>query len=563
MPIPEVEFYQQQGLSFFQLPYGKKEAAIPWKCYQERKPTDAEIRSWFKNGHQSNIAVVCGQVSGGLVILDSDSMERFYELANMVCEKLDILDILDFTRVSQTAKGCHIWVFVNEPVAFVKFPKLDIKAEGGYIVAPPSLHPSGSIYKWANPNITIKRINTLLDIGLDINQKPSEAAPGREGNWITEALKGVAEGNRSDMCYKLSSYFKNHHPEDITISLLTEWNERNKPPLPKTEILRTIKSAYGRESHNADNNKDNIRISVLSDDSESERHRIVTENVTRSRAEEVEEWVKESSGWFSYEDIDREFNIKSEAEKHNRRMIIKRLKDDGTIEAHPKNNKLLRHVNVAVRLVDFKAAGQRIPLAIKYPFGIEQYFNTYPGNLIALAGAADAGKTGFLLNLIQLNQFDFSIFYQTSEMGKEELASRLQKFEGIGLDEWNFTAEERSRDFADVIRPDCINIIDYMELAGDFYNIADYMRQIHDKLAGGIAIIALQKKRGAELGRGGDFGLEKPRLYLTMDKGKLTIQKAKNWAHPEENPNGLILNFKIVAGCKFIVTEDWHKSNDE
>ncbi len=562
MPAPELEFYQQQGLSFFPLPYGKKEAAISWKCYQERKPTYAEISTWFKNEHKSNIAVVCGQVSGGLVILDSDSMDRFYELANIVCEKLDIIDILDFTRVSQTAKGCHIWLFVSELVSSVKFPKLDIKAEGGYIVAPPSLHPSGSVYKFANPNITIKRINTLLDIGLDINQKPSEAAPGREANWITEALKGVSEGDRNDISYRLACHFRNSQPIDITESLLLDWNKRNRPPLDESEILRTIKSAYGRENHNGDN-KDSIRISPLSADSVSERHKNVTENVTKSRAEVIEEWVEDSSGWFSYEDIDREFNIKTDAEKHNRRMIIKRLKDDSTIEAHPKNNKLLRHVNVSVRLVDFKTAGQRTPLAIKYPFGIEQYFNTYPGNILALAGAADAGKTGFLLNLIRLNQYDFGIFYQTSEMGKEELASRLEKFEGISINEWNFTAEERSRDFADVIHPDCINIIDYMELAGDFYNIADYMRQIHDKLAGGIAIIALQKKRGAELGRGGDFGLEKPRLYLTMDKGKLTIQKAKNWARPEENPNGLILNFKIVAGCKFIVTEDWHKPNDE
>jgi hypothetical protein len=48
-----------------------------------------------------------------------------------------------------------------------------------------------------------------------------------------------------------------------------------------------------------------------------------------------------------------------------------------------------------------------------------------------------------------------------------------------------------------------------------------------------------------------------------MDKGKITIQKAKNWANPEENPNGLILNFKIVAGCKLIVTQDWHKDSGD
>lgn len=292
----------------------------------------------------------------------------------------------------------------------------------------------------------------------------------------------------------------------------------------------------------------------------SQRDKSVTESVTKPLAERIEAWISETSGWFSYEDCDKELGIRDSKDKDNRRQVIKRLKDAGIVESHPSHNKLLRFVKVAVRLVDFKAAGSKTPLAVKYPFGIERYFKTYPGNVIAIAGAADAGKTAFLLNLIRLNMGDFSIYYQTSEMGAPELASRLEKFEGVALEDWDFIAEGRSRDFADVIRPDCINIVDYLELAGDFYMVADYLKQIHDKLSSGIAVVALQKKRGAELGRGGDFGLEKPRLYLSMDAGKLTIQKAKNWADPQVNPKDMVLDFKIVNGCKFIVTSDWHKA---
>lgn len=289
-----------------------------------------------------------------------------------------------------------------------------------------------------------------------------------------------------------------------------------------------------------------------------ERDKSVTESVTKSLAERIEVWISETSGWFSYEECDKELQIRDIKDKDNRRQIMKRLKDAGIIEAHPRDNRMLRYIKAATRLIDFKTAGNRTPLAIKYPFGIERYFNTYPGNVIALAGAADAGKTAFLLNLIKLNMADFSTYYQTSEMGPEELASRLEKFEGMALKDWNFVAEERSRDFHDVIRPDCLNIVDYLELAGDFYMVADYLAQIHSKLASGIAIVALQKKRNAELGRGGDFGLEKPRLYLTMDAGKITIQKAKNWVDPQVNPNGLALNFKLVNGCQFI-SEGWHR----
>jgi hypothetical protein len=291
---------------------------------------------------------------------------------------------------------------------------------------------------------------------------------------------------------------------------------------------------------------------------ESEHDKNTTENTTAALSDRITEWVKQSNGWFSYEDIDKHFGLTTPAQKDNRWHIIKRLKESQVIEPNPKDNKLYRFINTSVRKIDFKTADNTKPLAIKYPFGIEDYFNTFPGNIIVVAGSPDAGKTAFLLNVIYLNQFDFSIFYQSSEMGKSELQNRLKNFEGMDLQDWNFEAEERSSNFTDVIRPDCVNIIDYLEISDDFYLVSEYLKQIHDKLAGGIAIVALQKDPKADQGRGGTFGLEKPRLYLNMDAGIIKIRKAKNWMNPEQNPNGLVLNYKLVGGCKFIITNNWH-----
>ena len=53
------------------------------------------------------------------------------------------------------------------------------------------------------------------------------------------------------------------------------------------------------------------------------------------------------------------------------------------------------------------------------------------------------------------------------------------------------------------------------------------------------------------------MGLEKPRLYLNIEYGKLEIIKAKNWANVEINPNGLSREFKIVQGAKFIMVDEW------
>ena len=563
--LPTLNFYYKNKLSFFPLPYGqKKDDTFKWGEFQKRRPATAEVRKWFGNGAKHNIAVVCGQVSGGLVVLDCDSEERFYELALVICEKLGIDDTLDFTRVSKTGKGYHIWLFVKEPVRSTKFPKLDIKAEGSYIVAPPSLHPNGNYYEFLNPQMPIKHIDKLLDIGVDLVQGKEKKPLRQTDSWITKALLGVGEGNRNGICYRLASHFKNSQPIDITEALMLDWNKKNSPPLEDTEVLRTIKSAYDRPPLEPPlipmGDKSISRDRLVTRDAVSGRDKTVTESVTRKLSERVEEWVAETTGWFSYEECDRELGIRDAEDKTNRRKIFQRLKEAKKIEAHPKQNKLFRYLNVTVRLMDFKSATGNKSLDIRYPFGIEKYFKTYPGNIIVVAGAPDAGKTAFLLNLIYLNQNrDYSIYYQSSEMGQDELANRLRNFEDISLNEWNFVAEERSSNFADIIRPDCINIIDYMEMSSEFYMVAEYLKQIHDKLSTGIAIIALQKDPKADQGRGGTFGLEKPRLYLNIDSNKITIRKAKNWTHPNVNPNRLELKFKIVAGCKLITVQDWYK----
>jgi hypothetical protein len=66
------------------------------------------------------------------------------------------------------------------------------------------------------------------------------------------------------------------------------------------------------------------------------------------------------------------------------------------------------------------------------------------------------------------------------------------------------------------------------------------------------------------MGRGGTFGLEKPRLYLSLNtdypNGQiLRIVKAKNWAH-SVNPNNMIKRFKIVKGCKLIEAGEWERA---
>jgi hypothetical protein len=186
-----------------------------------------------------------------------------------------------------------------------------------------------------------------------------------------------------------------------------------------------------------------------------------------------------------------------------------------------------------------------------------------PGNIVLIAGQPNCGKTAFLLNVIAENMHRFEIHYFNSEMGESELRKRLLKFDDIPIEDWRFKAWERSDKFADVIVPgkDKLNIIDFLEIHQNFYEIGGLIADIHKKLKGSIAFIAIQKNPGLEYGLGGYRSLEKPRLALAMDSGVLKIVKAKNWV-TGENPNKKQIHFKIVQGCRFVETDEWSLADE-
>jgi hypothetical protein len=150
------------------------------------------------------------------------------------------------------------------------------------------------------------------------------------------------------------------------------------------------------------------------------------------------------------------------------------------------------------------------------------------------------------------------VLYFNSEMGSSELRKRLTKFDDLALNDWKFKAYERAENFGDVIKPNDVNIIDFLEIHENFYEIGGRLSEIHKKLDKGIAIVALQKNPGQDVGLGGYRTLEKPRLALAMSPGTLKIVKAKNWK-TDQNPNGLQRKFKLAAGCKLFADGQWYR----
>jgi hypothetical protein len=291
-----------------------------------------------------------------------------------------------------------------------------------------------------------------------------------------------------------------------------------------------------------------------------ERNKSVTDNV---RA-----YVEETVGEVSLAQIFSALGITTREDKDVGRHAIKKMVDQGIIRPTGKKAGIYIKIDHSENVIDWRNADD-VEYNIKLPLNIHELVKIYPGNIIIVAGASNTGKTSFMLEVIRLNQRHHDTYYFNSEMGAAELKTRIMLFADVlAFDKWKFTAIERSSDFAEKIRPDGLNIIDFMEVYDDFWKIGGWIRDIHAKLKKGIAVIAIQKKASTkkeqqDYARGGELTLEKPRLYLAMDRGKIKIVKAKAWRNHDRNPNGLIRTFKLLSGWKFLPQGEWLSEDED
>ena len=286
------------------------------------------------------------------------------------------------------------------------------------------------------------------------------------------------------------------------------------------------------------------------------KERDIGDKQKQNLTENLKLWLSDCFGTFTIEQIYRDLDVTNLKDKNLIRVNLHREVEKGIIE----KGRVMGQYTVINQEADPIEILDKIPISlpIKWPGEIEGYVKTYPSNIIVISGSSNAGKTAFALNTAHRNKDQFEVFYLSSEMGSEELTLRTAGFDCPTADWKKINFRKRTQDFHQAIKPDALNIIDYLEvIEGKFYLIGDDIRKIYQHLNKGIALICLQMDKGATFAWGGQKTLDKARLYLTMDDNRLTIVKGKNWTS-RVNPNGLVRSFSLHNGSKF-VWEDWKK----
>ncbi len=200
------------------------------------------------------------------------------------------------------------------------------------------------------------------------------------------------------------------------------------------------------------------------------------------------------------------------------------------------------------------------------PLDLHNYCIIPRPSLVIIAGKYNAGKSAFALNTVALNvpKWGGYLDFYVSE-GAEMIKPKFAKL-GI-TDAPTFRTYRRTQNFADVINPDNLSIIDYLRVdMSQAFAVSDKLFEIFNKLKTGIAVVAMQKPPGdRKLAFGGAATAFEPTLYVGMESngnnmGWLGFEKIKiQKGYGGVDPYNLKIYYRIKDGVEFY---DIHNRTD-
>ena len=266
---------------------------------------------------------------------------------------------------------------------------------------------------------------------------------------------------------------------------------------------------------------------------------------------------------FTLEQVCKDLQIQERENRKSVAIVLNRCVSQGKLEKVSNySNSIYRYINNTCKYIDWVNSSGCDFLEVRWPYGIDDSSQfgfdkramISPGDIIVIAGTSNMGKTAFCLNFLWENMDSFPCTLMGNEYTPGKFRRRVSRMTWKDpmneKGEAKFELIDRRENWKDIVRPDNINIIDWLNLGDNWYEIGKIIDGIQSKLKGGMALISIQKDEHKTLGRGAGFSEELASLYLVMDFERLLIRKCKEWR--EWNPNGKLYGFKIVdGGVKF------------
>jgi hypothetical protein len=237
--------YMALGWAVVPIAPAGKHPLVRWQAFQEKMPTEDEVRAWYVRWPDAGVGIVTGTASG-IAVLDVDPGHGGAASLGELEREHGPLP----RTIEAVTGGGGRHVYFAHPEGELRnrtglAPGIDLRADGGLVVAPPSLHASGRRYEWKASHRPGETALAPMPRWL-LRLARSETAGHRHplAYWRTLVEQGVAEGERNSTIASLTGHLLWHGVDpQVALELLLAWNRiRCRPPLDDEEVAATVDS---------------------------------------------------------------------------------------------------------------------------------------------------------------------------------------------------------------------------------------------------------------------------------------------------------------------------------
>lgn len=242
--------YAKAGLAVFPLEERGKKPRTKNGC-KDATTDAAQVKAWWQQWPNANIGIATGKKSGGIFVIDLDidenkGLDGYHALQDWERENGSFPD----SWMSITGRGGYHLYFKSDTEIKNRagiIDGIDVRGEGGYVVAPPSIHSNGRRYEWEYSPEEYELVEADEAVKAFLNQKSDE-----QGKTFIMPEQ-VEQGNRNDILFKVACALQEKGMSDVAIlnAVMAENQERCKPPLDEKEVRILVNSALKYEKGDA------------------------------------------------------------------------------------------------------------------------------------------------------------------------------------------------------------------------------------------------------------------------------------------------------------------------
>lgn len=242
--------YVHAGFGVFPLHAGKKTPMTKHGFKDWTDDPDSVCNVWGKYPN-ANIGIACGEPSGNIVVIDVDKDDDAgYDGADTLAEWESEHGKLPETACAVTGRGgVHYYYRTDGRELHIDSNPdmhIDVRTDGGFVMAPPSVHPNGNAMYWdlhyedypiadADDNV-YALIEAIYDHG-----KPDDA------DFKKVDASSYTKGGRNNKLFKMAcGLMAQSWDDDAIIASIETYNAMSKNPLPDHEVKKLLKSALSK-----------------------------------------------------------------------------------------------------------------------------------------------------------------------------------------------------------------------------------------------------------------------------------------------------------------------------